>query len=111
MAQAAECLHNAAEIFDQAGMLDVADEINQTIQSLANDLSGAKDGTEDRMMKHVEQVKHRLASLSGNDGWLKVDSKWLLPEIDKSHLGNPEKSAHHLLDTKGLSPDQFPGAK
>lgn len=35
LAQAAECLHNAAEIFDQAGMHDTATEVMTVLQNLA----------------------------------------------------------------------------
>ena len=35
LAQAAECLHNAADIFDQAGMHDTATEVMAVLQNLA----------------------------------------------------------------------------
>jgi len=35
LAQAAECLHNAADIFDQAGMHDTATEVMEVLQNLA----------------------------------------------------------------------------
>jgi hypothetical protein len=35
LAQAAECLHNAAEIFDQAGMHDTATEVMDVLQQLS----------------------------------------------------------------------------
>jgi hypothetical protein len=35
LAQAAECLHNAAEIFDQAGMHDTATEVMEVLQQLS----------------------------------------------------------------------------
>ena len=38
LAQAAELLNAAAEIFDQAGMSEQAEEITEVLNSLANDL-------------------------------------------------------------------------
>jgi hypothetical protein len=109
LAQAAELLNKAASIFEQAGMPDAVEGITQTLQSLAEELhGGAKNEAAGRMHRHVEQVKNRLATLSGDDKWLGVDSKWLLPEMQ--HVGDPEKEAHNVHTFKQLKPSHFPGA-
>jgi hypothetical protein len=40
LAQAADYLNAAAEIFDQAGMTEQADEVTEVLQGLAQQLSG-----------------------------------------------------------------------
>jgi hypothetical protein len=109
LAQAADYLNAAAEIFEQAGMIEQAEEVTKALKSLADDLNDAKsrEHFEARAKKHAEQVRDRLASLSGDDGWLGVDTKWLIPEVQ--FIGNPEKDAHEMFAFKGLTPDHFPG--
>jgi len=110
LAQAADLLNKAASIFEQAGMPEAVEGITQTLQSLAEELhDGPKSEAAGRMHRHVEQVKNRLATLSGDDKWLSVDSKWLLPEMQ--HVGDPEREAHNVHAFKQLKPSHFPGVK
>jgi hypothetical protein len=111
LVQAAEYLSKAASIFEAVNMADAAEGITQTLQSLANDLQEAKSKEDNKkqMLKHVEQVKNRLASLSGDDKWLGVKSEWLLPEMQ--YIGNPEKEAQQMHAFKQLKPSHFPDVK
>jgi hypothetical protein len=108
LAQAADLLNKAASIFEQAGMTVVVEGITQTLQSLADDLNDIKprEHYEARAKKHAEQVRDRLAFLSGDTGWLQVNIKYLIPEMQFD--GNPEKDAYNMFAYKGLTPDQFP---